>query len=498
MTASQKAGGRRRHVEPSCPSPGSTEKCPAAGRWACAVLALSVFGPYVGAGLRTEQIFLYLLASASALFLPRLRLAKSFAFVFLAWFALFLVAFIVGLHPPPSSFAYGNLLAGLDNLAVPLACLLSSAMLGHRGSVLPLRTFAATVCFMLMANSVATVLSLFIDLRPLLEHFWTSNTEVESVAVRAAGNLRYSGIFNQPAESGLAYSFGLLLALWRWWWHDYQPRRFALAIALLIPGGLLSVSKVFVLLGLPVFVLMFVSRQRDQLRNTALVLGSGAMGIGALISGVVPWGGQERLERLLLGGGRSRSESLVSFLSAGRFGEDSTLRAISEVVWLESPIFGFGAQGLQTAYDSAWVESFVIAGLVGVALVFAVLLAIMSRIVRSFAFMPRDEWALGTGFVVVIVGGSLGVPAFTANRAGTIFWIVLGFTLLSPFRGRSSVRMDSGTPFGPSPVPPTSAASQRFSSAGRSSSAAAQRPTELRLELASGVGVRRAGGFLGE
>ena len=75
-----------------------------------------------------------------------------------------------------------------------------------------------------------------------------------------------------------------------------------------------------------------------------------------------------------------------------------------------------GAAGLNVAYDSLWLEVFVVSGIIGVVLAAARLVLLAARWVRVKASLDRAEWQLAGGVLVLAVGASLGIPSLTANR----------------------------------------------------------------------------------
>lgn len=404
-------------------------------RWhvsAC-IVAVSLFGPYLAGGVRTEQVAMYALLLASIPLLSGLRLPSEWVALVALWSCLFVVVVVVGISPPPSRFESGILLAGIDNYALPFAGLIVAAVWAQRRRIDALLTFASSVCWLLAANSVVAAISVVVGFPALLDVFWTADPTTGSVAVKAASNDRFSGIFNHPAESGTAYSFGLLLALWRWGWRESRPKVLVGALVLLVAGGLLSASKAFVFVGLPVFLVALSLDRRTRDRRLLMLGLFAATGGGALITSALPWAGQERLERLLRADNlRSGESTLLGYLTAGRLGDESTLLAVAAVVWEESPLYGYGASGLRVAYDSSWLELLIVGGAVGVSLFVAVILVLAHCALATRFRIALADWRLGVGFLIIMVGGSWGLPAHTANRTATILWIVLGLTILAP------------------------------------------------------------------
>ena len=97
------------------------------------------------------------------------------------------------------------------------------------------------------------------------------------MAANAASDGRYTGIFNQPAEAGIAYGVALLLLTWLARTREWKPFPVTCAAALVITGGVLTVSKVFLLCAAPVAGLT-VLRGRARIR-VAVTAGAGAAGL---------------------------------------------------------------------------------------------------------------------------------------------------------------------------------------------------------------------------
>ncbi|MEO3926509.1 hypothetical protein ABGB07_21970 [Micromonosporaceae bacterium B7E4] len=424
LTLSTSGGGsaaRRRTVRP--------------GVWygAAALVTAAVFGPYTPqAGVRTEQVAVYALLLVGLLAGRRIRVTAPAALVLLLLSTQFLVAAVGGLAPigAPVAVESGSLLAGIDTLLMPIAVLTLVLLMTSSGA--DPRRLLRIVCTVLIVamcvNTVLSCVSMRYDITPLLQMFWENHAGQESVAARAAQLGRLSGIFNQPAEAGALYSFALLAAVYR-----YRDRTvpFVCATVLLTIGGVVAVSKVFLLIGLPLGLWQIVrsygiARPRVWALTAAVLLVTLAAQSGLL----PPWAGLDYFARLLRP--PDDGTDLVGFYTAGRLGDTPTLQYVSDAVLGSSPWFGLGASGLATAYDNGWIEALAVAGIVGVLGYTGILGCLVAA---GYLRRPRPEPAtarFGGALVVVLVGGSLGLPMLTANRVGTIAWLLIGLLLLAP------------------------------------------------------------------
>ncbi|THJ52760.1 hypothetical protein E7Y31_18590 [Candidatus Frankia alpina] len=106
----------------------------------------------------------------------------------------------------------------------------------------------------MMINGGLAVLGLAADLSPILAAFWGGEgLGGQSVAVLATGDGRLSGVFNQPVEAGAAYCLALFAAvhlLSRPERGRDRPVVLALVVLPILVGGVLCVSKIFLLCGL--------------------------------------------------------------------------------------------------------------------------------------------------------------------------------------------------------------------------------------------------------
>lgn len=424
-----------------------TEVGPRWLRISLAFVALSAFGPYVAGGMRTEQVTVYTAAGVGILLCgwTRVRPTALGALVLGLLLIEWVVAVIGAIVVPPnlSPFPFGNKLAGLDNLTLPIAVLgfVWLIQAAHSDHNRQLQTVCRVVVIAMCANALLAYWSQAHDLTPLLRHFWDSAglTGSDSVAGRSAQLGRFTGLFNEPAEAGLMYSIALLSAIYL-----YRSRsiRLALIAALLIMGGVLTVSKTFLLVGLPIAAFQLLQSPGRRRRVLAFV----AVGVCASVvngSGVMRnWIGGRFLSNLL-----HPQAGLIEVYTAGRFGQQSTLGGVTAAVLHNEPLFGFGAAGLAVPYDNAWVEALAVSGLMG-ALAFSGLFAAFAVGCRRIQIRANRRFA--GGLLMALLGASLGLPALTANRCATVVWLLLGLSM-DPLIQIVAVQCDGKGPMGSSP-----------------------------------------------
>jgi hypothetical protein len=398
------------------------------GRFTAALLVVASFGPYVVGGLRTEQLAFYgLLGTIGFVRLAWLavpRLPSRALLLLVYWITYLAIAVIVSIGPPPPArWLPGSLLAGVDNLAGPIAVLLVVwSTVSTAGAQRTLELAAKLTAWLMAANGVLAVVMTRVDLSAVLRPFWASSGADGTVAANAAGLGRYCGVFNQPAEAGLAYGLAGLCA---WYvWRD-KPKRMYLLLIPIVLGGLISVSKIFILGGLPL-ILWLVWRNRKTGARISLLFITAGLVLGLAQSGFADqWSGLQYLTRLL---SPPDNGSALGFLTAGRLGSGSSLAGVFSEVHRVSPWWGFGAPGLQVAYDNGWTEAYVVAGVAGLVL-YTLILLVLWRIGR--ADPDRERRTLVTCVAILAAGGSLGVPALTANRASTLLWLIVALAVVA-------------------------------------------------------------------
>lgn len=378
---------------------------------------------------RTEQIIVFgLTAWVLVTGWPRIIKAPAGPVPFLAtWCGLYMVIVISTVFRPFDPGFYGSQPPShvLAAYLIPVAVIaLTWWWCLHAEPVTVLRAVAPIVVGGMCANAVVQWVQLAAGNASLgiLPRFWDATPSTGSVAVLAAENGRYTGIFDQPAEAGIASGVALLLLIWLVRRHVWRAPWAIAAAVLVASGGVIALSKVFLLAAIPAAVVT-VLRASARVR----VIASAAAAAGAAwlagVAGLLPaWSpGSTYVAALTHPGG-----SLAGTYTADRYGARGTLAPEFADVLHGAPIAGFGAGGLLAAYDSLWQQVFVVAGLLGVILVTTVLVTLAWRLARLRRLLSRPEWQLAVGVLFLAVAASLGIPSLTANRAGTMLWLVLG------------------------------------------------------------------------
>ncbi|GII21209.1 hypothetical protein [Planosporangium mesophilum] len=414
-----------------------------------AFITVAVFGPYTSLpGVRTEQVAVYgslLVGTVFCLWL-RLRMTRGGALVLALLVTELLVAVLRALYPliDLGWFSPGSAGAGLDNFLLPIACLLIGAMLvGSGADPTRLVRIVCTVLVVAMClNAALAFVSSVYDLTWLLGRFWDKGDPQLTVAAKAAQMGRYSGVINQPFEAGALYGMSVLAATYLYRENALKLGTITLFLTL---GGVLTVSKVFLLVGFPIAVWQMIRVSGARTLRLTVLVGLAVLATVAAESGLLLSSASSDYLGLLLhpSGG---ANGVMALYTAGRFGGASALQPVTSAVLESSPWFGFGIRGLAAPYDNAWVEALVVAGIVGAVLYTAVLVTLGVIWARRRTHVDQAQSSFAGGLVLLVIGASVGMPALTANRVATIAWLLIAFLLLSPT---------------PKPVEPTVAASRR-------------------------------------
>jgi hypothetical protein len=421
-------------------------------------------GPYLVSGLRTEQLAFYgsaafvVVTSRGAL----LRTLAPARWIFGVWVAYASVVVLGGFLATSNDTPWesGSLIAGLDNALLPLATIITVSHWCSRWSGEVVLTTASRVLVVAMSvNALVALAGSVFGLAAMgfLRRFWAADGTSTFVAELAEQMGRYSGVFNQPAEAGIAYSLALLSLAYLHKQSRIRPSWAYVAWAAVVVGGLLTLSKVFIG-GFGLALLVVLLYRTRVVLTAAVALGTAGVMVAAAAAGWFrSWGASTMASwyRYSIEVG----DSPLYTLTAGRFGvpghdgppsiavpmapstegggafeavvaPPAGTGELMRTMLAEHPVFGVGARGLQVAYDSSWSEAVVVGGLVGLALVALAQILLVLATVTGVRRLDRVHAVLLVAVVVLTLAASIGLPALTGNRESTLLWvwlIVLGF-----------------------------------------------------------------------
>jgi hypothetical protein len=230
----------------------------------------------------------------------------------------------------------------------------------------------------------------------------------ESVWASALAIGRFTGVFNQPLEAGTFYSVALFGTIYLASRPGRHRALLAIAMLCILAGGLLSLSKNFVVLGLGVGVILAIALRVIRLSTAIFVSAGGMTAIGIGI-----WRLNEAYATSLLD--LLDSGGLILALTAGRFGgEETDVGQLFAALYSRSNwLTGFGL-GAHLPLDNGYLEYFYQGGvlaILGYGIWMAILLAGAGQAMKS------AEGKLLAALLTFVAAASLGGPVITANRA---------------------------------------------------------------------------------
>lgn len=407
-------------------------------------LVVFSFGPYVfpSMGIRTEHIFLYSLLPFAFLILLGNRRAvfydQSMFFIFVLVFMLTvmtLLSTIFGYDNIIDNTSIGKIISHLEKYLRPMATIIVLCAFFCKVDTHKCRkaliNVSKALLYMLAINTLLVLIQLVTDISFILDYFTVgmgaANLEVKSVAELAIMMGRFTGVFNQPAESGLAYGLGLFAWAYLSCLKVKSGIPFKgnyLLLVFVILGGFFSISKIFIVVGFPLFILYLVAVNKyTHILNIKLFLFLlfGFLSIGYIIA----QGDKDGTSRFYsLTTLMTATEDPVFMLTGGRFGNnDASLTSKFIKVWATDPLFGRGFASFVTL-DSGYFEFFAQGGLICLIGFFSILIGMAWAALKN---IKTDEGVLLMFVVIFISGAAVGMPPLTANRFSPIIWVFIVF-----------------------------------------------------------------------
>ena len=419
------------------------------GPWTMPALVVSAFLPYLhkGTGLRVENALGAALAVvALCTLLVRARLERALVLPLILCTALFVQVVLATTLGENDPVYLKSGIGRFDHYFRPVSVLLVAAVAFHGvGRDGRERALQQSLRVLLVGTSVNALLQLGTltgSIGNLLDPFrpGTGPSLEVTVAELAALNNRFSGIFNQPVEHGLVYAVALLGCVYLWRRGGISPLALLVAVALLFVGGVLAFSKVFLLGGVPVAIVMALTQGGLRPKHLLGTLAAVAV-LGAIAAVVLSrWEGAEAV--FALGRMLADPERLLYALSGGRVGNtevgEEVLVQHMLTAFRQSPLFGVGTATGLLLQDNEYTMTLAECGLVG-------LLLLLGRAVAMLLPAAGARWRdpalpLFVAIIVVTVGGAMGGPVSGIPRSGTVLWVFYALTALvlaAPRSGRT-------------------------------------------------------------
>lgn len=397
------------------------------------MLLWSALGPYLVGPLRLDHFSVYflLLIVIAKFAMGGVRKVKAEPFIFfsvlMCYFVWVLVSHLV------QHGGSGVSVAALENSLQPVA--LSAVLIFIMGKAtgearLEYLTLACKTVIALMALNAAIALLNMYGYLSQVEHYFVRGMTLRGHSVWADSAImgRYPGLFGQPFEAGLGYGlailcFGYLTATKRLNTVNW------ILLALVCLGGVLSVSKVFIGVAVPIFF-VYVIKYVNLLRSRILIAISVMLPPAIYMSVSIGshWLGLDYFLRLFdlgnFSGGR-----LVETVTANRFSaSDSGAMHGINYVMSHSPIGGFGFTQADFALDSSITEALWFGGVPALMFYVFSLMVLVAFSVRYLRLFPAEA-----GFLLAVTGlivfSALGAPTWTLNRSSILVLVVIMLTL---------------------------------------------------------------------
>lgn len=220
---------------------------------------------------------------------------------------------------------------------------------------------------------------------------------------------RYPGTFGQIFEAGIAYFLALLsvLSVRKY----FSTNSFWIyAFALVMVGGLLSGSKVFIVCGLLIMLNQFY--KWSVILFLLLILFGVTCLITLLLMDIqLPW----QFNRLIT---NVTWNNILNIYTSDRFAEGSLILSGITNIYQQSPVIGMGF-GFNANSDFSLYEVMAISGILGV-------VVYISIIILIYTDLSSERDALRSIYIIAFIAAiSLSAPAITANKISFLLPVFL-------------------------------------------------------------------------
>ncbi|MGK7376402.1 hypothetical protein ACSFXN_01100 [Planococcus sp. 1R117A] len=399
------------------------------------LLILASFGPYlsISLGIRADNVLVYI---GGVLFLvvllsrKEIKIYKNIYTLLIIWFILFCFLFFRTVIFR-GFISINAFVAEINNFTQPLFILFFFACLIFSNDLKSIRDILVKtgkiLLILLSLNTLWIFLGMFVDLTVINQYFWRGEN---SVASRAALHGRFSGIFNQPVEAGICYSIGLFV-----WIYIKSLNKSAIKITdiviliLIVLGGSLTVSKVFIIFSIPLFLIYLISVQNTRRKLLKILLVVPLIYFPIYSFFIKEWTGLDYFLRLF-DTSNYKQGGVINLVTAGRYGSEASQQSIYfKRIFDKAPIIGEGL-GSQNVYDSAFFHIFSSGGLTALGVYILLLIYFIWMSYKFYKYsLNSQEFKLFLALVLITIFGGLGAPVLTLNRSSVVLWVFLGLLL---------------------------------------------------------------------
>ena len=393
------------------------------------VLAAALFGPYVlpSVGIAAYHVVIY--GYGLYWLLSRRLLIQRRLF----WPLLLLLATICSILLSTQfngrPVALTSFLAEFDGLLLIVGIILAIDVivqgLDRQALQNLLDTWAKLICLFLVSNSLLAVSMIFSEDLHLFRLF-IGVDKVESGVWHASNVLggRFTGMFIQPIDAGIAYSLGLLSLIYLRARNAVSLVTFIGTAALLIVGGALSISKAFLVLGVGLAALFFLMLGREAIKTSLVAIVPATLLAVPTLMVFEHWSGANFFLRFF--NPASYSNGIIFELTGHRFGgkgsgaEQLLVDELTNVALIGK---GFGQS---VVFDNA-LYAFLFWGGLPALLFYLAFLGLLGLYWLTNRYYHHATTWLFIFVFLLFVGADMGGPVLVLNRTGPI---VLGTLML--------------------------------------------------------------------
>ena len=386
--------------------------------------------PYLGqSGLRVEHLIVYILGALGLLKIICYKqpVEKKIIKLLIFWLLAILFA-IVSTYWSIFINAQGQFstktISGIEHYTRPLFCLAAGIYICNKNKNLnSLLVFIDGLFMLLSINTLLILLQLATGNATIFPFFQPPITALEvsdGVVVRNLWEAsvemgRFTGIFYAPMESGVFYGVGLFL--WLQNGLRFSRTKDIVLLILIMIGGILSVSKVFIVVALVLFMIGLCFCFRAKL--TKQLVASAALGLFSAAVLLKNWDGYYLIMYFM---GQTNSDiGIIERITSHRFGDANTqVNELFNVAYAHGKWFGLGVNPFPVM-DNELLLWFAELGLIGLVL----LLCIYCSLFLIFRRKYRDK--TGLFIPLFILGAALGGPVVTITKASSVLWFLAVF-----------------------------------------------------------------------
>jgi hypothetical protein len=390
-------------------------------------ILIASMGPYVykNFGIRTDHVIVY------SIFLLFLIKNKKISLASLQIFILLIIGSIlplVGEYLMDFESNIFQILSGMDNhIIFAITFYITSTIFIKENSQDMFYKITLFYINILCINSLITLISSVVDISEYLNIFHNTTIEnidygIESVSMASSKMNRFSGIFDQPLESGFAYSLGLISLIYIFKKMNLPSFQFYMYVLLLVMGGILSISKVFIYGGLLLAVIFYLI----LIKNLFLLIYISAPIIILSTLLLINSGGYDFFDRLL------NVDNLFENLIFGRYDSESDILANSYLIFHNNLFFGIGYSG-RSIFDSGFYQYFYQGGLLQILLQMFILFYFL----KLALYVKKDLFLYIFIIFILQLLTLLGGPTILANRSPIFLAMAYGFFINYAFNSRS-------------------------------------------------------------